>query len=1085
MKGKYLVILLLLVALGVMVWQMILFTEHRTLRDNESLTTDSEEKEEPFVFMSKEELSKLYPEVDYLSMTSGDYFKVLRQEVVDGKEVYQWRTIYLKGVNLGVAMPGHFPVEFSLSFKEYLEWFIQIGKMNANVIRTYTILPPEFYNAFAYYNLQHQNRPLYLFQGIWAEEPKTKDYFSPDFIETYQKEIRNTVDVMNGKAVLKPQVGHASGIYTTNVSNYVLGYLLGREWEPQAVYITNQKNKESSFNGNFVAVHEATPMEVWLAQMMDYTVQYETQTYLCQHPISFINWLTLDPMYHNSEFIESKKVKEYDNDLLSLDFRKFHATELFDPGIFASYHVYPYYPDYVFLEEKYQNRTNYKGNKDNFLAYLEDLKSNIGSMPLVIAEYGLPSSRGVSHFTPFGLNQGGYNEAEQATYSADLTYDIWEAKCAGGIFFEWIDEWFKHNWLVMDFEQPADRRIFWHNMENPEQNFGIMAVESRIKSIDANLDDWPDSPPRNKKPFVRADADATYFYLLAYLPDVDLKKHKIFFALDTYSKNKGSHKLPFLSKELANGIEFLINISSKAQAEILVNQPYSVYTDVLGGFIPTYASQANDKGLFVPQELITNREKITIFGDTIPKVILNRSFLQHGKSSDPNFSNANWFWNEKTHILELRLSWHLLNVSDPSSRSVLDDVAETPDIEYSKTKGFHIFTYITDKKQVPLSKNETPYTQLFYKWDTWETPKYETRLKPIYDTLSLLFTKLDVPKESQIRKEVTEKFVICPYYENKLGAISITFDDVDYNQYLYALPLLNKYHLKANFGVVQDWIKEHPTFIAEEGGFALKRMGVEQIREIVSNGHEISFHGGKHQSYQNRNEQEIETDLIQRKKEMEELFNTKISVVHYPYSSTSPFIIAAAKKAGFLFGRVGDTPLANNKVLNYMKLPTVVVYNSQSPNPSSLDSLLKQRSGLWTIFLYHHIFSKDSKEYKLFNKHNVTHNYTITPDELNAHIRLIRNSNYWIAPISEVGKYIMLRNMVQLKSERKGNTIVLHLSSSLNTDIYNHPLTIEYTTSHKRFMIRNAVSDGIYTARDQKLIFNVYPNQDVTLEIIE
>jgi hypothetical protein len=46
MKGKYLVILLLLVALGVMVWQMILFTEHRALRENESLTTDSEEKEE-------------------------------------------------------------------------------------------------------------------------------------------------------------------------------------------------------------------------------------------------------------------------------------------------------------------------------------------------------------------------------------------------------------------------------------------------------------------------------------------------------------------------------------------------------------------------------------------------------------------------------------------------------------------------------------------------------------------------------------------------------------------------------------------------------------------------------------------------------------------------------------------------------------------------------------------------------------------------------------------------------------------------------------------------------------------------------
>lgn len=1085
MKGKYLVILLLLLALGVMVQQMIRFSERRAQTENVVSAADSEGEEEPFVFMSKEELTKLYPEVDYLSMTSGDYFKVLRQEVVDGKQVYLWHTIYLKGVNLGVAMPGHFPVEFSLSFKDYLEWFIQIGAMNANVIRTYTILPTEFYNAFAYYNLHHQNKPLYLFQGIWAEEPETRNYFSPDFIEKFQKEIRKTVDVINGSAVLKPQVGHASGIYTTDISTYVLGYLLGREWEPHAVYVTNQENQNSSFNGNFIAVHEATPMEVWLGQMMDYTIQYETQTYLCQHPVSFINWLTLDPMYHNSEFIESEKVKEYDNDLLVLDFRKFHATELFDPGIFASYHVYPYYPDYIFLEDKYQNRTNYKGNKDNFLAYLEDLKSNIGSMPLVIAEYGLPSSRGVSHYTPFGFNQGGYNEIEQATYSADLTYDIWQSNCAGGIFFEWIDEWFKHNWLVMDFEQPAERRVFWHNMENPEQNFGIMAVESRIKTIDGRTDDWPDFPEQTRKPFVRAAADASYFYLLAYLPDVDLKKHKIFFAFDTYSKQKGSHKLPFLSKKLSNGIEFLIDISSKSQAEILVNKPYAVYTNVLIDSIPSYASQANNNALFVPQELITNRQKITIFGDTIPPVILNRSHLQHGKSNDPHFSNANWYWNEKNHILELRLSWHLLNVSDPSSRSVLDDVAGTADIESSRTKGFHIFTYITDKKQIPITKKETPYAQLFYKWDTWETPEYETRLKPIYDTLSLLFTKLDLPKEISTPKEVKEQFVICPYYENKSGAISLTFDDMDYNQYIYALPLLNKYHIKANFGVVQDWIKSHPMFIAEEGGFALKRMGVEQIREIVSSGHEISFHGGKHQSYKNRNAQEIEAELIQSKKELEQLLNTHISVIHYPYSATSPSIIAAAQKAGFLFGRAGDTPPANENTPNYMKLPTIVVYNSQTPTPRMLDSLLKQRTGLWTIFLYHHIFPHDSKEYQLFNKHNVTHNYTITPDELNAHIRLIRNSDYWIAPISEVGKYIMLRNSVKLKTERKGNVIVLHLSSPLNTDIYNHPLTIEYTTSYKRFRIRNAISDGIYTARDQKLRFNVYPNQDVTLEIIE
>ena len=106
----------------------------------------------------------------------------------------------------------------------------------------------------------------------------------------------------------------------------------------------------------------------------------------------------------------------------------------------------------------------------------------------------------------------------------------------------------------MDFEQPAERRVFWHNMENPEQNFGIMAVESRIKTIDGRTDDWPDFPEQTRKPFVRAAADASYFYLLAYLPDVDLKKHKS--SSPRYlSKQKGVINCHFVEK-LLMGLEF-------------------------------------------------------------------------------------------------------------------------------------------------------------------------------------------------------------------------------------------------------------------------------------------------------------------------------------------------------------------------------------------------------------------------------------------------------------------------------------------------------------------------------------------------
>ncbi len=75
-------------------------------------------------------------------------------------------------------------------------------------------------------------------------------------------------------------------------------------------------------------------------------------------------------------------------------------------------------------------------------------------------------------------------------YQFSLTKDIYDTKCGGAIYFEWIDEWFKHNWLVMDFEQPYDNRKLWHNMENPEQNFGIYAYESRSKTIDGKINDW-------------------------------------------------------------------------------------------------------------------------------------------------------------------------------------------------------------------------------------------------------------------------------------------------------------------------------------------------------------------------------------------------------------------------------------------------------------------------------------------------------------------------------------------------------------------------------------------------------------------
>ena len=54
-------------------------------------------------------------------------------------------------------------------------------------------------------------------------------------------------------------------------------------------------------------------------------------------------------------------------------------------------------------------------------------------MPLVISEYGVPSSRGVAHVQPQGRSHGGHSEKEQAEINARLTREIYEAGAAGAL----------------------------------------------------------------------------------------------------------------------------------------------------------------------------------------------------------------------------------------------------------------------------------------------------------------------------------------------------------------------------------------------------------------------------------------------------------------------------------------------------------------------------------------------------------------------------------------------------------------------------------------------------------------------------
>src|SRR4051812_22701728 len=334
-----------------------------------------------------------------------------------------WRPFYLKGVNLGVALPGHHPTEFPEDSVLYAGWLDTLAKMHANTLRLYTILPPAFYRALRGWNRSQPYRQLWLIHGVWAELPPRHDFADPGWEAGFQREMRSVVDLVHGNATIPARPGHAAGLYDADVSSWVLGYIIGREWEPFAVKAFDARRPSGSYRGRYLSVQQAPAMDLWLARQCDYMLGYEVDRFNALRPIAYTSWPTLDPLNHPTEPTtaeeaywrkrtgrgsESKKL-EYENDAVGLDPNLVEPTPANPAGWFASYHAYPYYPDFMLLDPGYQQARSREG-PSSYFGYLRELVAHHRKIPTVIAEYGVPSSRGVAHLHPQGWSHGGHDE---------------------------------------------------------------------------------------------------------------------------------------------------------------------------------------------------------------------------------------------------------------------------------------------------------------------------------------------------------------------------------------------------------------------------------------------------------------------------------------------------------------------------------------------------------------------------------------------------------------------------------------------------------------------------------------------------
>lgn len=652
--------------------------------------------------------------------------------------------VTVKGVNMGMAKPGYFPGEAAITEDEYFRWFEHIGEMNANTVRVYTLHPPGFYSALKDYNKKHPNKPVYIMHGFWVDEVKMHDD-----LDAYEKKLNNEFDedmqhiinAVHGNANIPQTPGKAHGKYKDDVSEYVISWILGVEWYPELVVNTNKVHSEAGqFDGEYYSTKDASPFERWLAEKMEFATAYEHKNYESLRPMSFTNWVTTDLLEHPSE--------DSDEDLVTVNPNVIYTEGVMtDVGQFASYHIYPYYPDFLNYEKDYVEYIDHRGEKNNYAGYLNDLHKE-HKLPILVAEFGVPGSRGMTHKNPFGWNQGFLSEKEQGEIVTHLFEDIINEDMMGGLVFTWQDEWFKRTWNTMDYDNP-DRRPYWSNAQTNEQQFGLLSFDTHKIGVDGNLDDWKADllyEGNNELKSMSMDSDERYLYLkIEHEPgfngDIDIP-------LDIVPK-QGNTTVNGVDSR--NAIDFIIQLRDD-ESRVVVDDFYDFFNIQYGHtleMINPGKKLENNSGQFNEIHFALNRELYLPDRDeTIPFESYETGLLKEGignpEHKDYNSLN-DYYWDREKGIVEIRIPWMLIGAKDPSQHEFIGNIAEDgleAKITQDKIKAGVI---MKDRESVVDSfPSITDYKLDDFKaftWEKWDLPPSEERVKQSYDILKDTFSQ--------------------------------------------------------------------------------------------------------------------------------------------------------------------------------------------------------------------------------------------------------------------------------------------------------------------------------------------------------
>ncbi len=606
----------------------------------------------------------------------------------------EWQDFAIKGFNLNGEAPGSEQYSYSRDYSYYASLIQSLGDMGGNCVRTYDLLPPEFYRALCEYNDSAQS-PIYLLQGIMTP-PTISAADSFNNLDSIKNNIDAALSAVHGEGTVAGNGTREEASYSYNAAPYVIAYIINPRLDGAASdAILSGEHQSDSYSGKYISASE-NGVEALAAQLCDYTLDRMQSSYGCMQPVSVssgaqrlegASWLAPEQKTYNLSQLE--------------------ASEAANGLYFTSYSLGS--DDEALLNNESAFSGAYSDNTGAFGwgGYISEAKSLLAG-PVLIDRAGLSTN---SNMFEQESSVNGLSETEQGDGIVRMLRAAEDTGYIGMLIADLNDNWSASSEEAREYTLPLSNNGLWHNPADRAETTGVVAVESSAPGeIAMQLNDNSENSLMQQ---MQLSYNETYVYITLLLrSDIDYDTNEMIIGLDTYQRNNGEY---YYDKDYyansQSGMEYIIKFESATSASLYVARSYN-----------------RNAGNY------ESAESYTADYDLV-------SVLNYG-----NFTSSNTHFYRAGVTVNIRIPWAMLNFADPSGALVISGQNDGT-LRTTATDGMIFSLLIGNKEDMdtayifPESKTSAGYKRL--ELDGWaeEEVTYSLREKESCTIIRRYFTE--------------------------------------------------------------------------------------------------------------------------------------------------------------------------------------------------------------------------------------------------------------------------------------------------------------------------------------------------------